>query len=238
MKSLKVWGTMLFFSLSVIGSSLGASAIGSEANFDKDSNSSLSGTNATRSSHVMSTRERGFLSSTDRAILYMDKTEFHFTEDNEALKFVNLKNGTLKLMSADGTKDYMSFINYDGARGGVAFVIRPIHAVLPKGTFYEITADVGAHGKNCGFWLIGKRDGQWVTYVSLDSLATMGYTPNQWHRLRTETNGDATGRYIVTSEHEYMPPGAKYGYERRIATDLTVQLFWDKEAQWFGMRRL
>lgn len=182
--------------------------------------------------------ERGFLSSTDKAILYMDTTEFYFTEDNEQLKFVNLKNGTLKLMSADGKKDIMSFINYDGARGGVAFVIRPVYAVLPKGTFYEIIADVGAHGKNCGYWLIGKRNGQWVTYVSLDSSATMGYTPDRWHRIRTETNGDATGRFILTSEHEYMPTGAKYGYESKVATDLTLQLYWDREAQWFGMRRL
>lgn len=234
----KFLGSTFLLSASLLGLPLGAGSLWSSPAIDVQAAWNSKSSDYTVLPEMETKLERGFLSSTDRAILYLDKTEFYFTEDNEELKFVNLKNGTLKLMSADGTTDYMSFVNYDGAKGGVAFVIRPIYAVLPKGTFYEITADVGAHGKNCGFWLIGKRDGQWVTYVSIDSLATMGYTPDQWHRIKTETNGDATGRYILTSEHEYMPPGAKYGYERRVATDLALQLFWDKKAQWFGMRRL
>ena len=52
---------------------------------------------------------------------------------------------------------------------------------------------------NCGYWLIGKHDGQWVTYVSLDSLATMGYTIGEWHQIRTKIDEDGTGRFILIS---------------------------------------
>lgn len=105
-------------------------------------------------------------------------------------------------------------------------------------TFFEINADVGAHAMNCGYWLIGKHDGQWVTYVSLDSLATMGYTIGEWHQIRTKIDEDGTGRFILISSHEYLPPGAQYQYQRKHAVDLQLELFWDENAQWFGMRNL
>lgn len=70
----------------------------------------------------------------------------------------------------------------------------------------------------------------------LDTLAQYGYTPNEWHRIGTEVN--AAGDFILTSTHEYMPPGAQFGYERRMATDFEAILFWDEDASWFGIKRL
>ncbi|WP_177241725.1 hypothetical protein [Selenomonas ruminantium] len=29
-----------------------------------------------------------------------------------------------------------------------------------------------------------------------------------------------------------------YGYQRKFAVDLQLQLFWDQDAKWFGIRRL
>lgn len=104
--------------------------------------------------------------------------------------------------------------------------------------FFEIIADRGAHAKNCGYWIVGKHDDKWVMYVSIDSLVNMGYTPWEWHQIKTEMNSDATGRFILISSHEYMPPGAQFGYQLKHAVDLKLQLFWDKEAGWFGIRRL
>ena len=158
--------------------------------------------------------------------------------DGEKILFTSMRDGTLRLTSADGRNDYLSFIPYDGRMGGVGYAIRPIYSMFPSMTFIEIIADVGAHAKNCGYWLIGKRNGQWVTYISIDSLAQMGYTPGEWHQIYTNANKDATGRFILTSRHEYMPPGAQYGYQRKFATDLTLQIFWDQDAHWFGLRRL
>lgn len=179
-----------------------------------------------------------FSASDDGNFLYMDTRQLNVRYDNEPLKFVLQQDGTLRLMSRDGKQDYMSFINYVGAKGGVGYKIRTIRTNDPDMTFFEINADVGAHAMNCGYWLIGKHDGQWVTYVSLDSLATMGYTIGKWHQIRTKIDEDGTGRFILISSHEYMPPGAQYGYQRKHAVDLQLELFWDDNAQWFGMRNL
>lgn len=179
-----------------------------------------------------------FSASDDGNFLYMDTRQLNVCYDNEPLKFVLQKDGTLRLMSRDGKHDYMSFINYVGAKDGVGYKIRTIRTTDPDMTFFEINADVGAHAMNCGYWLIGKHDGQWVTYVSLDSLATMGYTIGEWHQIRTKIDEDGTGRFILISSHEYLPPGAQYQYQRKHAVDLQLELFWDENAQWFGMRNL
>lgn len=140
-----------------------------------------------------------FSASDDGNFLYMDTRQLNVCYDNEPLKFVLQKDGTLRLMSRDGKHDYMSFINYVGAKDGVGYKIRTIRTTDPDMTFFEINADVGAHAMNCGYWLIGKHDGQWVTYVSLDSLATMGYTIGEWHQIRTKIDEDGTGRFILIS---------------------------------------
>ena len=144
----------------------------------------------------------------------------------------------MKLTSMDGRQDYLSFTSYDGNNSGIGYSIRKVYTIFPNMEFFEIIATAGAHAQNCGYWIIGKRDGKWVTFVSLDNLAEMGYTPHEWHRIDTKINSDAKGRFILISSHQYMPPGAQYGYQMKSAVDLRLQLFWDQKAQWFGMSRL
>lgn len=160
--------------------------------------------------------------------------------DKEKLKFIVSPDSTLHLMSRDGKNDYLSFINYAGRQEFTGYSVREIRTSNPNQTFFEINAEnwKGAHHNNTGYWLIGKHKGQWVTYVSLDNLASMGYTLGKWHQIRTEVNEDGTGRFILTSRHIYMPPGAIYGSERRLVPDLRLEFFWDEDAQWFGMRKL
>lgn len=179
-----------------------------------------------------------FMTADEGTFLYMNNSQLNVRYDNEMLKFVLQKDGTLRLMSRDGNNDYMSFINYVGAKGGVGYKIRTIHTRYPAMTLFEINADIGAHAMNCGYWLIGKQNGKWVTYVSIDSLVSMGYTSSNWHQIKTKINEAGTGRFILISQYEYMPPGAQYGYQRRMATDLQLELFWNEDAKWFGMRRL
>lgn len=184
----------------------------------------------------VSAQETGFLESEKATFLYMDTRTLNMNYEGEKILFTSMRDGTLRLTSADGRQDYLYFIPYDGKMGGVGYAIRPIYTIFPSMTFIEIIADVGAHAKNCGYWLIGKHNGQWVTYISIDSLAQMGYTPGEWHQIHTAANKDATGRFILTSQHEYMPPGAQYEAQRKFAVDLKLQIFWDQDAQWFGLR--
>lgn len=179
-----------------------------------------------------------FITPDKGTFLYRNTRQLNVLYDNEPLKFVLQNDGTLRLMSMDGYKDYMSFINYFGIKGGVGYKVRTIRTSDPDMTFFEINADASAHAMNCGYWLIGKHDGQWVTYVSLDNLANMGFTLGKWHQIKTKINEDGTGRFILISRHEYLPPGATSGYQKRMATDLQLELFWNQDAQWFGMRSL
>lgn len=183
-------------------------------------------------------QETGFLTPGKSTFLYLNTKEMNVNYDNESLKFVMLQNGTLKLMSRDGRHDYMSFTGYDGTNAGIGYAVREIYTINPSMKFFEINANCGAHAKNCGYWVVGKRDGNWVCFVSIDSLAQMGYTSGEWHQIKTSFNEDATGRFLLTSQHEYMPPGAQFQYQRKFAVDLRLQLFWDQNARWFGIRKL
>lgn len=187
---------------------------------------------------LSSARETRFDASGSLLSLNSYKNRAAFEIDGEGLQFYVQKDGMLKLMSLDGSSDYLSFRSYDGDSSNLDYCVKAVSSDFPPKTFFEITAAKGAHGQNFGFWLIGKKDGRWVTYVSIDSLTAMGYTPGEWHLITTDINKDGTGRYILSSIHKYLPPGARYSYEAKTVTDLKVQLFWDKNAGWFGLRSI
>ena len=165
----------------------------------------------------------------------INQVNFVYDDNKEKIKFVLKSDGILRLMSRDGQNDYLSFIGYEDAV--TTYSVREIHITSPDKTFYEINTSIGTSGKNNGYWLIGKHKGKWVTYVSLNNLTAMGYTPWNWHRIQTNIGEYDSGKFILTSIHTYMPPGAQFGYERRTATDLQLELYWDENAQWFGMRK-
>lgn len=175
-----------------------------------------------------------FMTRVDKTFLYMDKKVVSYNYDGETISFRLQPGGKLILTNASGSQTFLRFSAYDGSEGGVGYSIRPIYSVNPSNTFYEINADAGAHAQNVGYWVIGKKDGKWVNYVTIDSLAAVGYTAHEWHRIGTEINSN--GEFLVTSSHEYMPTGAQYGYQRQMAVDARFQLFWDNNAEWFGIK--
>lgn len=162
-----------------------------------------------------------------------------FTVGGENVIFVMEEpSRELKLLSADGQKEYLSFNSYFGDNMGIAYSVRKIVSPHPNMEFVEIAASQGTRAYNSGYWIVGKRDGQWVTYVSIDSLKTMGYSTDKPHKLRTIINNDGTGRFILETSYRYMPPGATYGSEARTVVDLRLELTWDEGARWFAMRSI
>lgn len=152
------------------------------------------------------------------------------------IKFVT-NDGVMKMLSKDGTADYLSFINCDGITGEtIDYAIRDVYTSNPTLHLWEITATVGAHGKNCGYWLVGKTgEGQYTAYVSHVSFMNVGYTANEWHQIRSELSN---GLLLVTSSHAYLPPGKQFEYEAVNVDDFRVQIFWDDESHWFGVRKI
>ncbi|MBR1884903.1 MAG: hypothetical protein IJ812_00705 [Schwartzia sp.] len=163
----------------------------------------------------------------EQTFLYMNTREARLTEDVSA---VDLHNGSLCLMDRNGNRK-LTMMNVDGDEGGVGFAVRELRVEGDSGRrYWEILADVGAHGKNCGYWLIAEEHGTWTFMLTTESLASAGYTPQEWHRLES---GVVDGRYILTSSHEYMPEGAQFEYERQHAVDWQAELVWSEDARAF-----
>lgn len=173
--------------------------------------------------------------------LYMDTRNVNLNAEGERVSFILQRDGVLRMCSRDGQHDYLSFTGYYGGNDGIGYSINKIEMKNPNKTFFVINANQGAHAKNAGFWIVGKYKDQWTCFVSLDTLANAGYTVGEWHQLKvvTDTTGYGTSNAVyITSQHEYMPPGAIYGYQRKFAVDFRAALNWDDQAQWFSITRL
>lgn len=184
----------------------------------------------------MSISEAGQFAPMEKGtFLYMDTREVSLNGEGERVRFVMGKDNVLRMCSPDGKKVFMTFAEKYGDNAGIGYNISRLVLKNSNKVFFVINADQGAHAKNAGYWIVGKYKGDWVAFIDLDTLAKYGYTPNEWHRIGTNVNG--AGEYILTSSHEYMPPGAQFGYERRMAKDFEAKLFWDDQAMWFGIQR-
>ena len=167
----------------------------------------------------------------EKAFLYMDKNEVWLTED---VKAVNMKDGTIFLMDKDGNRK-MAMKNIDAAQGGVGFYVRELRVLGESKRFWEIFATVGAHDKNCGYWLISEENGKWKFELMVEDLIAVGYKPLEWHLLSSKIEN---GQYILESAIEYMPEGAQFGYEMKILTDWNAELIWSEKTRSFLLQQL
>ena len=101
--------------------------------------------------------------------------------------------------------------------------------------FWEIFATVGAHDKNCGYWMISEENGQWHFELLMEDLVIAGYKPLEWHLLSSKNEN---GQYILESAIEYMPEGAQFGYERKILVDWNAEMVWSEKTRSFLLRQL
>lgn len=166
----------------------------------------------------------------------MNSRELAISDDEDGVQFFLADDGTLQLMNKNTQDVYKTFVPLE--QGMVGYRVRDVFTANPENIFFEINATIGAHEQNCGYWLIGKENGQWLTYVTLEDLAKNGYAIDQWRQIVTKINTDGSGRFILLSQYEYMPPEATFGMQRKYCTDLQLELLWDDAAQGFVMRRL
>lgn len=181
-------------------------------------------------------RAAEFLTADNGTFLYMNSRELEICDEEDGVQFFRADDGTLQLMNKNTKDVYKTFVPSE--QGMVAYRVRDVFMANPEKIFWEINATIGAHEQNCGYWLIGKENGQWVTYVTLEYLAKNGYAINKWRQIVTKINTDGSGRFILLSQYEYMPPEATFGMQRKYCTDLQLELLWDDAAQGFVMRRL
>lgn len=138
----------------------------------------------------------------------------------------------VKLTSADGTRDYLSFISMNGKPS--TFTVKTITTVDPGMKLWEIKAMGNAMRghENCGFWLVGMKNNKFVTYISQDSLNDMGYSKNSkypYHSLRTRV---INGNYYIDASHSR---NNQANSELSNILDFSVRADWDSQAQWFQL---
>lgn len=161
-----------------------------------------------------------FLTPDKSAYLYMNTRELDIRYDNEEAKFILRADGVLQLTSQDGQAAYLALASTEKDPYAASYTIRKFGITNSEKAFYEIHATAGAHEQTCGYWIIGKHGGQWVTYISLESLVPMGYDLNCYHQLHSRINENNSGRLILGD------------------AIIQFEFFWDDAAQWFGVRCL
>ncbi|WP_297998977.1 hypothetical protein [uncultured Phascolarctobacterium sp.] len=161
-----------------------------------------------------------FLTPDKSAYLYMNTRELDIRYDNEEAKFILRDDGVLQLTSQDGKAAYLALASTEKDPYAASYTIRKFGITNSKKAFYEIHATAGAHEQTCGYWIIGKHEGQWVTYISLESLVPMGYDLNGYHQLHSRINENNSGRLLLGD------------------AIIQFEFFWDDAAQWFGVRRI
>lgn len=161
-----------------------------------------------------------FLTPDKSAYLYMNTRELDIRYDNEEAKFILRADDVLQLMSQDGQAAYLALASTEKDPYAASYTIRKFGITNSEKAFYEIHATAGAHEQTCGYWIIGKHEGQWVTYISLESLVPMGYDLNCYHQLHSRINENNSGRLLLGD------------------AIIQFEFFWDDAAQWFGVRRI
>ena len=165
------------------------------------------------------------------AFLYMNTNEVQLTED---VKAVNMKGGWIGLFDKDGNRK-MAMRNIDAAEGGVGFYVRELRVPGEPKRFWEVFATVGAHDKNCGYWMISEENGKWRFELMVEQLIAVGYNAMEWHLLSSDIEN---GQYILKSTVEYMPEGAQYQYERKFLVDWQAEVIYSEKTRSFLMRQL
>lgn len=183
-----------------------------------------------------------FYKSTDLGRLgYL--TDFYIYDSPVTFDFKNEKyllekdsNNILHLKSANGTTDYLSFIPYDKdtfyeGTYDVEYSVNKIYTSNPNLQFLEIISfysdydDSGhyEHIKDVGYWLIGKYNNKWVTYVSYDSLKSMGLSDVK--DITSTVNRNRNGKMILNID--------EYNLDH-----IQFELYWSNKANRIKMKRL
>lgn len=160
------------------------------------------------------------ITGVSKALTIGSKTVTASDQDGAKVKFIT-DGKVLRLMSADGSQDFLSFNSFDGIYTGVDFSVRAIETTDPAMRLFEIEAV--REGKSCGYWLVGKHvSGPWTTYVSWNSFANLGFRTDRWHQLKSTIENQ---QLVITS------------YDARGRVDWRAQVFWHEKDGWFGLKR-
>ncbi|MDY4540302.1 MAG: hypothetical protein SPD15_02350 [Allisonella histaminiformans] len=151
-----------------------------------------------------------------------------FDFENEKYRFESDSQGILHLKSTDGKTDYFSFIPSfvsDDVFSSTSYYVKKIYTSNPDLQFLEIQMYQGIG--TVGYWLIGKHNNNWVTYVSYDALKSIGLS--DLIRVTSEVNPNRSGKMIlilyIYKINEYNPG------------PIQIELYWNNTTNRIEMRK-
>lgn len=97
--------------------------------------------------------------------------------------------------------------------------------------FYEVICTAGAHAKLEGYWLVGKKDGEWTVFISIDNLKSFGINPDKYYNMN---NKIVNGKLIINCFHLEVPEGKSMAKGKKI-DDCYIKIDWDNNKQTFRM---
>lgn len=151
-----------------------------------------------------------------------------FDFENEKYRFESDSQGILHLKSTDGKTDYFSFIPSfvsDDVFSSTSYYVKKIYTSNPDLQFLEIQMYQGIG--TVGYWLIGKHNNNWVTYVSYDALKSIGLS--DLTQVTSEVNPNRSGKMIlilyIDKINEYNPG------------PIQIELYWNNTTNRIEMRK-
>ena len=95
--------------------------------------------------------------------------------------------------------------------------------------FYEVKCTAGAHAKLEGYWLVGKKNGEWTVFISMDNLKSFGINPDKYYNMN---NKIVNGKLIINCFHLEVPEGKSMAKGKKI-DDCYIKVDWDNNKQTF-----
>ena len=81
------------------------------------------------------------------------------------------------------------------------------------------------------YWLIGKKDGEWTVFISMDNLKSFGINPDKYYNMN---NKIVNGKLIINCFHLEVPEGKSMAEGKKV-DDCYVKVDWDNNKQTFRM---
>ncbi len=152
----------------------------------------------------------------------------------EELQFVPLfDKECIKLTSRSGSRDYLSFTVAEGEQVLIQEITGvPLYEKNPDMKCWAILTRNAKSGNVNNFWLVGGpvKD-TYVSYVSLHTLAQYGF---HYTDLRLDLQYAAI---LLRGGTRWLQPISS-GKPPVRADAMVMELFWDSDAAWFGIKRI
>lgn len=154
----------------------------------------------------------------DKEVAYFPSSKISFKNvDNNCSVMLDDKNQVL--------------MNFYTNRDVPDLSIKEIKLANSDKLFYEVICTAGAHAKLEGYWLIGKKDGEWTVFISMDNLKSFGINPDKYYNMN---NKIVNGKLIINCFHLEVPEGKSMAEGKKI-DDCYVKVDWDNNKQTFRM---